>query len=70
MNDRLSEVISAAGGRPALAKKLSVTEQAVHKWLRQGWVPPERAKEIEGLFGVPRLELVSPRLRGFVAGAV
>jgi hypothetical protein len=32
-------------------------------WVRQGFVPVSRVVEIESQFGVPRVELINPRLR-------
>jgi DNA-binding transcriptional regulator YdaS (Cro superfamily) len=55
-------VVAAAGNQSNLASSLGVTQQAVSKWLRRGWVPLARAAEIEHLFGIPRKQLINPRL--------
>lgn len=60
-----NSVVSAAqavGNQAALARGLGVTEQAICKWVKQGWVPVRRAKQIEELTGVPRKDLINPRL--------
>lgn len=54
--------IANAGSQVKLARLLGVTQQAVSTWVRRGWVPVRRAVEIEHLLGVPRHELVDPRL--------
>ncbi|HEX8421155.1 MAG TPA: helix-turn-helix domain-containing protein [Sphingomonas sp.] len=46
--------------RPELAARLRVSTQAVHKWIGQGWLPLERARECKVLYGVPLRELVKP----------
>lgn len=54
------------GGAAALARELGVSGQAVGIWLRQGYVPQGRAKEIEALYDIPRTELVSPKVRSLM----
>lgn len=61
------KAIELAGGATALAAKLGVTHQAVYVWLRRGWVPAQRALEIEGLFDIPRTELFKPELSALLA---
>jgi hypothetical protein len=58
----IKKAIEMAGGANALATKLDVTHQAVYVWLRKGWVPSQRALEIEKLFDIPRAELFKPEL--------
>lgn len=62
-NSAVREAVTKAGGAAALARALGVSGQAVGIWLRQGFVPQGRAKEIEGLYDIPRTELVSPKVR-------
>lgn len=50
------------GAQTALAKLLDVRPQAVSQWLARGYVPPERAAEVESLTGVPRKGLMDPEL--------
>lgn len=58
----IDRAVIAAGGRRPLAAKLDVTEQAIAQWVARGWVPQERAVEIEEMFGVPRRTLLKPSL--------
>lgn len=57
---------TATGGRAqgdaALARAIGVKRQAVRKWRLRGFVPPERAVEIEASTGVPARRLVDPRI--------
>lgn len=58
----IQRAIDIAGGANQLAEKLGVSHQAVYVWLRKGWVPAQRALEIEKLFDIPRAELFKPAL--------
>lgn len=58
MLDALNTAIANAGGVFAFCRALGVTHQAVYNWKRRGWVPFERAAEIERLYGVPAGQLV------------
>lgn len=66
MWDGIREVIFIAGGQAALARQLGVSQQAVSKWVRRGFVPVNRVVEIEAQFGVPRHRLIDPKLRDLV----
>lgn len=59
----VDKAVEKAGSWNKLAVSLGVTRQAVGQWLRQGYVPLARAKEIEMQFGIPRNDLVSPKVR-------
>jgi len=52
--------------RSAFARHLGVSVQAVGEWVRRGWLPPQRALEVEELYGVDRALLVKPSLRALV----
>ena len=64
----IEKAIAKAGTRRAFAQSLtpSITVQAVCQWVRRGWVPPQRALEIERLYGVDRAYLVKPELVALV----
>jgi DNA-binding transcriptional regulator YdaS (Cro superfamily) len=55
--------LNKAGTQAQLAQILGVTQQSISEWHRRGWVPVDRAEEIERLTGVARLTLIKPRLR-------
>lgn len=58
-NPHLEEAITRAGGIIAFAKALGVTHQAVSAWRKKGYVPPDRARQIENATGINRALLVS-----------
>jgi ribosome-binding protein aMBF1 (putative translation factor) len=58
----IEEAIKAAGSQSKLGASLEVTQQAINRWARQGWVPLLRAEQIEKRFGVPRARLVNPKI--------
>lgn len=67
MSAALRRAVDFAGGVTPLAFTLKVSPQAVHKWLKRGWVSPERAAEICGLYGIPAADLIRPELRRVLA---
>ena len=60
------KAVEKAGSAAELARELGVSGQAVGIWLRQGFVPQARAQEIEMRYGIPRAELVSPKVRNLM----
>lgn len=56
--------IVKGGSRRAFAESFQppVSVQPVFQWARRGWVPPQRALEIERLHGVDRALLVKSGL--------
>lgn len=62
----VNKAVEAAGSWEKLALALGVTRQAVGQWLNQGYVPLARAKEIEHLYGIPRTDLVSAKVRSLM----
>jgi len=59
----VERAVVAAGGQPKMAEELGVTQQCISRWCKLGYVPVARAKEIEICYGVPRADLLSPKLR-------
>lgn len=59
----VDRAVALAGSQAKLAAVLGVSQQNVGLWVKQGYVPATRAKEIEIQFGLPRAELLSPRIR-------
>jgi uncharacterized metal-binding protein len=59
----IDEAVYRAGNRQTrLAKLLGCTSQCVNQWVAQGWVPLDRAIQIEELLGIPRRRLIDPEL--------
>jgi hypothetical protein len=48
-------LMKEGGGAQAVADRLGMTRAGIHKW-RQIGIPPQRADEIERLYGIPRWE--------------
>ena len=63
----INKAIELAGSANLLAHKLGVTHQAIYTWSHRGWVPIQRALQIESLFGVPRENLLKPELAAILA---
>lgn len=68
MPDGIGRAVEQAGSQAKLAEMLGCTQQAVSGWVVRGFVPPLRAVEIEAVLGIPRKELLSPRLASIVNG--
>lgn len=64
----IQTAIDMAGNRLAFARSLTppITVQAVGQWVKRGWVPPQRALEIEALYGVDRALLIKPELAALI----
>lgn len=55
-----------AGGVAKLAELLGVKRQGAYEWLKRGYLPPARAIQVEAAYGIPRAELIDPRLRAAI----
>lgn len=66
----IERAITKAGGGTKLAKHLGVSRQRVANWKTQGWVPKDYVVEIEAEFGIPRRELMDPKLVDLLSGAM
>lgn len=60
----IEKAVEMAGGQAALGASLrpEVTQQAISKWLARGWLPADRAVEVEKRYGIAVRELLSPTL--------
>ena len=58
----IQRAVKIAGGQVNLAKTLGVSQQYISLAVRQGYISPDRALEIEMEYGIPRQELVNPKL--------
>lgn len=63
IDNPVARAVTAHGGPVAVAAVMGVTYQAVTQWIGQGYVPLKRVPEFEIQFGVPRAQLVSPKVR-------
>jgi hypothetical protein len=57
----IREAVILAGSQTKLAEQLGVKKQAVQLWVRKGYVPVGRIREIEKLYGIPRERLCDPK---------
>lgn len=62
----VERAIESAGGQTALGKALGVTQAAIWIWVRRGWTPVRRARQIEEIFNIPAVDLINPDLAGVV----
>lgn len=67
MKVAMSTVVAKAGGAGPLADFLGVSTQIVYIWIARGWFPPERARQIERKYKVPRIKLVNSKLAKLLA---
>ena len=58
----LDAVIVLATSQEKLGEKLGVSQAAVSKWLKRGYLPMNRAIEVESIYGVPRQKTMNPRV--------
>mgnify|MGYP003341292109 FL=1 len=68
MNSGIKRAVCAVGGQTRLADLVGVTQQSVSLWCVQGYVPLSRVTAVEAVTGVPRDELVSPRVLNLTQG--
>lgn len=62
----IDKAIAAAGSEAKLGYMLGVTQQAVNKMKKRGFVPLSRVDQITNAFRIGRDELIDPRLRDAV----
>lgn len=65
----IAQAVAAAGSQAKLADLLGCTQQNVSHWVRQGFVPVERIREIEQVTGIHRSILIDPALIDLLAPA-
>ncbi|HGJ5854928.1 Cro/CI family transcriptional regulator [Arsenophonus nasoniae] len=56
--EALKATIEKAGGVPALAKLLNISDQAIRQWTYKGYIPPSRYAQINKLLDIPLEDLV------------
>ena len=52
--------VPVVSDRVELANRLGVTTQAIHNFVKQGFLPRDRAATVNAMYGVPLTELVKP----------
>lgn len=68
-NPNIDRAVEAAGGFNQLAERLKVSAPAVHKFRRQGWLPLERARQVNEWFNIPVVDLVKPAIADAIRNA-
>lgn len=63
----IAEAVDAVGSQGKLARQVGVSQQAIGKWLAQGYVPTRRVIEVEQITGVPRARLIKAELVDLLA---
>ena len=58
----LEALVVVAHSQEKLGAKLGVSQAAVSKWLKRGYLPMARAIEVEALYGIPRQNIMNPRV--------
>lgn len=58
MKSAIEKAVEKAGSQAALAEQIGVKPQFLTKALRQGWLPLDRAKVVNDLYGIPLVDLV------------
>lgn len=61
-DSHLKTLVKVHGGPQRVSRRIGVSRQALYNWLMVGYVPPQRAVQLEGIFSVPRLRLMDPLL--------
>jgi len=59
----VQRAVDIMGSHAKLGDPLGISRQAVAQWALQGYVPWERVAEVHTLTGVPKRDLIDPRLR-------
>lgn len=64
----IEKAIAQAGGQTALARRLGITQAAVSRWVKRGYVPMRRVEAVSRLTGVAPRELMHPAVNELFAG--
>ena len=62
----MEQAVRSAGSQTALGKALGVSQAAIWMWMKRGWMPVRRARQIEEIFNIPAVDLINPDLAGMV----
>lgn len=62
MSASLDLAVKKAGGARKFAAKIKVSHQAVYAWIKRGWLPVNRAIQLERITDVPRSKLIDPQI--------
>lgn len=66
MKNWIEDIVAEPNSQSIVARELGVSPQAVQKWTKLGYVPLARALQLEDLYGVPAIDMVSPKQRGLL----
>lgn len=58
----IEKAVQACGSQLALADAIGCTQQNVSSWIKRGFVPVDHLIGVEQASGIPRHELISPKL--------
>jgi DNA-binding transcriptional regulator YdaS (Cro superfamily) len=61
-NSGIRRAVKMAGSQKQLAEELGVSKQYINLAVRQGFIAPVRAQEIEAIYGISRYDLINPLL--------
>lgn len=63
----IDRAVAQFKSQEALADEIGVKKQAVQQWVAKGYVPLDRVGLVSELTGVPRDELVDPKVRAVLS---
>lgn len=63
----IDRAVAKFKSQEALADEVGVKKQAVQQWVAKGYVPLDRVGLVSELSGVPRDELIDPKIKAALA---
>lgn len=65
----IKSAVERAGGAAKLGEILGVSHQVVYVWLKRGWVPNDRAIQLENIYSIPRADLLNPQIAALIGAS-
>lgn len=65
----IQRAVDAAGSQAALANQLEVSQQFIHKSVRKGYLPLDRAQAVSAIYGIDLADLVRPDIANAMRSA-